>query len=264
MREFNAKLGRLELTLEWRLTLFTVLLLPFLVTLGFWQLDRAGEKRILAERHLARQALPALDLEALEAALGDQDASNSSLADRQIAFTGSFINDHYILLDNRLREGRFGYELIALVDAGSKRLPVNLGWVQGDPARRSLPEITLPSTPQLISGRVYLPLGDAYLLADQAPLEALPAVIQAFEGSEMAAALSKMLQQEVLPLQVRIDQAHPLAQRADWPVVNQSPEKHTGYAVQWFTMAAVLFIAFVLRSSNILSLIRKRPSPGQD
>ncbi len=41
-------------------------------------------------------------------------------------------------------------------------------------------------------------------------------------------------------------------------MVNVSPAKHRGYAVQWFTMAVVLLIFFFLRSSNIWQLLGGR------
>jgi cytochrome oxidase assembly protein ShyY1 len=34
----------------------------------------------------------------------------------------------------------------------------------------------------------------------------------------------------------------PAAYRLDWPVVAMGPEKHLGYAVQWFAMAATLTV----------------------
>ena len=48
----------------------------------------------------------------------------------------------------------------------------------------------------------------------------------------------------------------PGALAVDWQVVNVSPEKHGAYAVQWFTMAAVLLMFYVLRSSNMWQLLR--------
>jgi len=50
---------------------------------------------------------------------------------------------------------------------------------------------------------------------------------------------------------------------AGWPVVNVSPAKHRGYAVQWFTMAAALIVFFVFRSSNLWALLRGKTS-GDD
>ena len=47
---------QLHLDLEWRTTVFTALLLPLLIYLGFWQLQRAEEKALLATAFAERQA----------------------------------------------------------------------------------------------------------------------------------------------------------------------------------------------------------------
>jgi len=262
VRECNVKLGWLELTLEWRLTLFTLCLVPGLLGLGFWQLDRAGEKQALSDRHEARAAEPALTVTTLLASLEAADARlPADLEDRQVQFVGQFIPGKYFLLDNRLRDGRFGYEHIALVAAGPAIIPVNLGWIPGDPARMTVPEPDLPPGPHSFSGLIYLSGGRGYRLAVEDVPRELPAVIQNYDEHRYAQGLGQIEGASVLPLLVRVAQEHPLAHRADWPIVNQSPQKHTGYAVQWFTMAAVLLIAFTLRSSNLSTLLRRRPPP---
>ena len=60
---------------------------------------------------------------------------------------------------------------------------------------------------------------------------------------------------KLFPHPVRIDSGVAAALTVDWQVVNVSPEKHTGYAVQWFTMAAALFILFILRSTNLWQVL---------
>ena len=258
MREFNAKLGKLEFSFEWRLTLLTLVLIPLLVTLGFWQLERAQEKRALAERHAARMLEPPLAMADIMA--GSAADTNEQLADRRVTFIAKALPGDYLLLDNRIRNGRVGYDVIALLDASGYRVPVNLGWVPGDPTRRSLPVIELPTYPIDWYGRLYQPLGAAYLLAEQAPLVELPTVIQAYEPVEYAKQLTGLFSVPVAPFTVRINPRHPEAFQADWPIVNQSHEKHTGYAFQWFTMAAVLLLVFLLRSSNAGAVLRGRTS----
>ena len=123
-REFNAKVGFLAFSLEWRLTLFTLLLTPALITLGFWQLERAEQKRTLSEQYAFRAALPPITLgEAVQ--LSEENLAE--LRDRRIAFIGTAVAQDYLLLDNRLHNGQFGYEVIALIEAGGYRIPVNLG-----------------------------------------------------------------------------------------------------------------------------------------
>ena len=257
-REFNVKLGILVFSLEWRITLFTLLLVPALLWLGFWQLDRADEKRQLSEQFDRRIALPPLSL---SDALVSADDRLDHLRDRRIRFQGTTSSEDYLLLDNRLHRGQFGYEVITYVDTGAYRVPVNVGWLAGDPARRSFPDVALPSDPIMWTGRVYAPQERAYTLEDQRIPETLPAVIQSYEAPEYAETLSALFDKPVPDFMVRIDPSHPAALVADWPVVNQSPQKHRGYAVQWFAMAGVLVCAFVLRSSNIglLLLGRRRP-----
>jgi len=264
MREFNVQLGPLALNLEWRLTLFTLMLLPFLTTLGFWQLDRADEKAALGARYAQRIAQPPVSLTSLDQADMDNAAGRLALADRQVSFDAEFNAHAYLLLDNRQREGRVGYEVIALANTLGMVVPVNLGWVAGDPARRTLPEVQLPAGVVPIDGRIYVPTSAAYVLESADFPEALPAVVQTFDPASSASALLGLASgiqpgaARLLPLEVRIAAKSPFAFRADWPIVNQSPAKHTGYAVQWFTMAVVLLIAFVWRSSNIAQLFKRR------
>ena len=108
-----------------------------------------------------------------------------------------------------------------------------------------------------------MPQKAPFLLAEQQVPEALPAVVQAYEAAAMGSGLSGLLGAGVLPAVVRIAPEDSLALRTNWTTVNQSPEKHTGYAVQWFAMAAVLLLAFLLRSSNVWPLLvgHRHPQP---
>ena len=53
--------------------------------------------------------------------------------------------------------------------------------------------------------------------------------------------------------QLRLDRDSPGALQTGWPTVAVQPEKHTAYAVQWFTMAAVLVIMAISAMSNLTS-----------
>jgi cytochrome oxidase assembly protein ShyY1 len=62
--------------------------------------------------------------------------------------------------------------------------------------------------------------------------------------------------QRVFPYPIRIAAGEPGALAVNWLVINVSPDKHRGYAVQWFAMAVALLIFFALRSSNLWQLIK--------
>ena len=262
MRQFSAQLGPLRLDLEWRLTLFTLILFPFLMSLGFWQLSRADEKAVLAERYAERIALPPVTLPALlqgtaidlAVKTAPETAALILIADRRVRLSGQFTTGQYLLLDNRIYKGRVGFEVIAILTTPEYRVPVNLGWIPGDPSRREIPSPALPEGDIEIVGRVYVPLGEAYVLEEDTDIAQLPAVIQTFTPADLRD-LPVAGDAEFAPVEVRVAANDPMAFEAHWPIVNQSPEKHTGYAVQWFSMAAVLLLAFLLRSSNLGALI---------
>ena len=244
----------LRFDIEWRITALTALLLPLLLGLGFWQLEREEEKRALAERFEQRQMQPAVDLRGL-------DATRDDLAYRPVLMRGAYVPGQYLLQDNRIQRGRFGYEVIALFrlagDAGYAL--VNRGWIAGDPARQSLPEPAQPSGELEVRGQIYVPPDPPYLLTEQdVPVNNWPRVIQALETDTLVPALERRLDASLFPHSVRVDAGEPGALSVNWQVVNLSPETHRGYAVQWFTMAAVLLLFFVYRSSNLNQLLRYR------
>jgi cytochrome oxidase assembly protein ShyY1 len=243
---------KLRVELDWRTTLATALLLPTLLSLGFWQLDRADEKAVLIERLEARRTLPAITPQSAIRLPQDE------LADRQVVMDAHFSPSRYVLRDNRLRGGKFGYEVVAFAEVDQLAVALNLGWIQGDPARQALPNINLPVGLHTVSGRIYQPSGDAFMLGEN-PLPAqLPGVVQQLTLSTWRDELRVRLDQSIFPLEIRADEFEVVAFDATWAIVNQTPAKHQGYAVQWFTMAVALGLAFIFRSTNLWHWLRNR------
>jgi len=240
---------------EWRTTLLTVLLLPLLVALGFWQLERAEEKRQLADRNAERAALAPVTLADL-AALDDTEQ-----ADRRVRLQGHLLAEPQLLVDNQLRSGRYGHDVISLfVDAPSGRtVLLNRGWVPGDPARRSLPKIPVPRAELRLLARVYVSPGEPYVLEEER-FDGLAdrMLVQQASSPALREALIAAVDGPLFDHELRLLPDQPAGFRRDWPLVNVSPAKHQGYAVQWFTMAAALIVLFVLRSSNLATFWRRR------
>tara|TARA_B100000900_G_scaffold120777_1_gene101948 strand:- start:289 stop:1035 length:747 start_codon:yes stop_codon:yes gene_type:complete len=243
---------KLRVELDWRTTLATALLLPTLLSLGFWQLDRADEKAALIDRLEARRVLPAITPQSAIRLPDDERA------DRQVVMGARFTPNHYVLLDNRLRGGKFGYEVVAFAEVDQLAVALNLGWVRGDPSRKTLPDIALPSGVQTVSGRLYQPSGEAFMLGENQLPAQLPGVVQQLTLSAWQDELQSQLDQPIFPLEIRVDELASVAFDATWAIVNQTPAKHQGYAVQWFTMAAALGLAFIFRSTNLLRWLRHR------
>ena len=243
---------KLRVELDWRTTLATALLLPALLSLGFWQLNRAEQKAALIDRLEVRRALPAITPQSAMRLPDDERA------DRRVIMNARFTPNRFVLVDNRLRGGKFGYEVVAFAEVDQLAVALNLGWVRGDPSRKTLPDVVLPSGMQTVSGRLYQPSGDAFMLGENRLPAPLPGVVQQLTLSAWQDELQSQLDQRVFPLEVRIDEFESVAFDATWPIVNQTPVKHQGYAVQWFTMAAALGLAFIFRSTNLWRWLRHR------
>lgn len=247
--------ARLEFDFEWRITLFTLVLLPLLISLGFWQLQRAEEKALLAAAFERQQALPPAPL----AQLWDEDSSR--LAYRPVLLEGRYRPGQHFLLDNRMQQGKYGNEVLSVFELASGGLVlVNRGWLPADSSRRVLPQVADVPGELRLRGQVYVAPGEPYLLADEAIPEAWPRRLQAVEMDKIAGSLAG----ELFPYPVRIDSGEPGALAVDWQVINVSPAKHQGYALQWFSMAAVLALIYLLRSSNLWQLVRGEAGPGAD
>ena len=243
---------KLRVELDWRTTLATALLLPTLLSLGFWQLDRADEKAALIDRLEARRALPAITPQSALRLPSDERA------DRKVVMDARFTPNRFVLLDNRLRGGKFGYEVVAFAEVDQLAVALNLGWVRGDPSRQTRPDVVLPSGVQTVSGRLYQPSGDALMLGENRLPAQLPGVVQQLTLSAWQDELETLLDQPIFPLEIRVDEFESVSFDATWAVVNQTPAKHQGYAVQWFTMAAALALAFLVRSTNVWHWLRYR------
>lgn len=236
---------------EWRITLFTVVMVPLMISLGFWQLQRAEEKASLAlsfeERQQQRPA-PLVEL---------WNTPADALAFIPVRMSGTFLPDAYFLLDNQVRNGQFGYEVLGILQLSdaSGAVLVNRGWIAGDAARRSLPVVPLVTGPVDITAHVYVAPGAPYLLAEQRLDKAWPKRIQAVEMDKLVPAVAELVQGRVFPFPVRIDAGEQGALAVNWQIVNISPQKHQGYAVQWFAMATVLLAFYLLRSSNVWQFI---------
>ncbi len=248
---------KLQFQIEWRTTVFTAILLPVLVFLGFWQLQRAEEKAQLAQAYEARGQMP-------PAQFAPQLArqSESNLRYLPVRLRGTYLPDSDILLDNRIQQGRFGYEVVSpfRTFGGEDVVLVNRGWIEGDRSRQILPTIPRPEGEVIVEATVYIPPGEPYLLADQVYEGQWPLRLQAIEFDKLTPLLSDKTGATVFPHLMRIQPDQPGALSVSWQVINVSPGKHQAYAVQWFSMAVALLLLFVFASSNLWQWIRNRDS----
>lgn len=226
---------------EWKLSVFTLLLLPVLIALGFWQLDREQEKLALQSLYESRQGAVTQDLSSLNY---DDDLQYMS-----VRFKGSYDNEHSFLLDNKINAGQVGFEVLSpfYTDEG-ELLIVNRGWIAQTDYRDVLPQIARVDGEVVLQGAVYVPLGEQFMLGLEENYIGWPRIIQSLNLESMYAALNSS--NDTFPYTVRLAPFQSGVYVRNWPVISTSPEKHRGYAVQWFTMAVVLLFLYIFVSTK--------------
>jgi surfeit locus 1 family protein len=226
---------------NWKISLFTFVLLPVLISFGWWQLDREQEK-IQMQRAYENQ------LSAPEVLLDTVNPAQDTLPYLRVEATGHYDNERFFLLDNRISSGVVGYEVITPFQTeGGNTVLINRGWIAQGSRRDVLPLPPHVSGLTSMQGSIYVPGAAPFLLSTQQEVssQAWPQVIQSLDMSLIAQALGN---ESVFPYTVRLSAGAPGALRLDWPLLNMMPEKHRAYAVQWFLMAAVLLLLFIYSS----------------
>lgn len=237
----------LTLTFNGKITLLTVLVLPVLVSLGLWQLERADEKRQLQVAFFDQQRLPPVALEH-----HTREQINQLANYTRVILEGNFDNAHTWLVDNKLRRGRVGYEVVTpfrLPQGGT--VLVNRGWIPAGKRRDQLPEIPQVEHAVTLFASVYRPTDNSFLEA-QPENDTWPQVIVELDPNTA----SKTLGTDVMNMQLRLDETSAAALTTEWTFINNSPEKHTGYAVQWFAMSLALVLWFFFANTNLVAFIR--------
>ncbi|MDG0968745.1 MAG: SURF1 family protein [Porticoccaceae bacterium] len=245
---------KFEWQLNTKIIVSSLLLFPVLLALGFWQLDRAEQKRDIVNDFIANQQ--AAPLRARQLVQGRNYQYRSAI------LRGSLDGTRRIFLDNRVKYGRPGYEVLEalLIDAlgrngQQQRILVNRGWVPASLDRLQLPTIESVDVEAVFRGSLYRQLRGGYRLDD-----GIKKVTQwpSRVGWISAERSSTLFDEPFYDYQLRLDADSVGALDTGWPTVSVQPQKHTGYAVQWFAMAVVLLIMTLTANSNIVYWLKSK------
>lgn len=217
-------------------TLVTLVLLPLLAGLGFWQLQRADEKRALLDAFESGTVIQRLESPHAIRELPDLGRFQS------IEMSGRYLTERQFLLDN-MTEGGPGFHVLTpfLPTDGDEIVIVDRGWVPKTFGTGRLPDVTVPDGQRTISGRTSrLPQPGLRLGAASEDLTGWPRVVQFPTAGE----LGLLLEEEVMDTLVLLDDDQPDGYLRVWKPVEFGPERHVGYAVQWFALATTLLVIY--------------------
>jgi surfeit locus 1 family protein len=220
------------------LTLLFLAVLALLIRLGFWQLSRAEQKEQLL-------ALQALSMSQAEVDLSTLLGEVKDLRYRKTTIVGRYDQDHQYLIDNQIINGRVGYFVLTpfLLKGTGRSVLVNRGWVPLNKDRRVLPNLNIDEVENTLSGRInHFPVVGIKLEGAEIPTKNWPSVVQVVDINILSAKLGESL----LPFQVELDAMMKDGYARNWKRnISMPPEKHIGYAVQWFGLAFTLTILFI-------------------
>jgi cytochrome oxidase assembly protein ShyY1 len=232
----------------------TILVVALGISLGNWQERRAAQKTALQAQLAERSRQPPLVLTG-----GTSDVPQEF---RRVIVHGAFVPGFPLFLDNRPYQGRAGYFLVMpfKIAGADQYVLVARGWLpRAAGAVGQLPSYQTPAGLTALEGVIRLDLGRVMQLGTAPPL--VPnAMVQNVSVADVARASNLPL------LPFFIEQTGP--QRAgdtlvrDWPAPSTGVEKHKGYAFQWYALATMAILFFVItgfrREPN-----RKRDAPPE-
>lgn len=216
-------------------TLAMIAFVVLTVALGNWQRHRAADKQALAAQLAAAAMQPPVELAATEA-----DAKR--LRFRALRASGEFDAARQLFLDNKVHDGRAGYDVIApLRLGGSDRFVlVDRGWVAQGARRAELPPVPPPSGKVTVIGRANLPPQRYLELARDATAGPL---WQNLDLERIATATGLAL------LPIIVEQTDPVTPPdgllREWPPPDLGADQNRSYMLQWYSFAALAAVLWL-------------------
>jgi surfeit locus 1 family protein len=210
-------------------TLLTVAFVVLTVALGNWQRHRAAEKDALAARFAAAAQEPPIELPAR-----DDDALR--LRFRSVRASGQYDASRQILIDNKVRDGRAGFDVVTplRLAASGRYVLVDRGWIAQRASRRDLPLAPPPPGAVTVTGRVNLPPQHYLELAhDHAP----GPLWENLDVGRIARATGLDLLPVILEQTDPVDPPDRL--QRDWPPPDLGSAQNLSYMLQWYSFGAL-------------------------
>jgi len=206
------------------------------LALGQWQLGRAQHKLELAKLIEQRASEPPIHI-------GAEELAASDVEHRAVEARGHFEVRGMVLLDNRVRGGVAGYEVVMPLRLTGTEVCVlvNRGWVPGTGDRSRLPQVRTPPGEVLVRGIAVVPGRNLYELSSQA----IEGVVWQNLTIERYRTHMNYPIQPVLIRQTN-DLADGLARQ--WTTSDREINVHRSYALQWFSLSVLIALMYFFLS----------------
>ncbi len=225
--------------IRWIPLLATVIVAAIGVSLGQWQTRRGDEKQAIQAKMAARQSAPAMTLE---------NAAGIDVAGaefRHIKLRGRFVPTWVTYLENRPYNGVPGFYVLMpfkITGSAESAILIERGWAPRDANDRTrVPVVPTPADEIEIEGVIR---GDAGHLLQLGAAEA-PRPGAIMQNLDIAA-YARASQLPLAPFVVEQSGEIKDGLVRDWPAPSLGIDRHRGYAVQWYALALMAVIFFVV------------------
>lgn len=247
MQSRTIRLGPVTLRFNPLVAVCVLLSCSLFLRLGFWQLDRAAEKR---EAEQAREAR----LEADPVRPGSLSTDMPPEYTR-VSLRGEYLDSRVVFLRlYQFHQGQPGYEVLAPFRpaGGGELVLVSRGWLAptGEGSRPSIPPVE--GTQRLVA-RVHQPPADVRPgeVSDRDWPVRLPRLD--LEQAE------QLLGDPLRPYVLRLEAGQPGVLTRHWSVPDFSTRTHYVYATQWFGFVLLVLLGTIYFSTNLFSRHRSNP-----
>ncbi len=216
-----------------------VLGLAAFLGLSRWQWHRAQEKERLLASYATAENSGVRQFATLPEPLSAEDYP-------RVTASGRYVDGRGYWLDQQVLDGKVGRRAIAVFqpDGAPRRLLVDLGWVAALPGQPAPSWPALPLTEVALQG-IYAPPpgGGLRVGGDALPRQnSWPKLTVFLDLAAISADLGAPVAPRLLLLDA--DPASGFVRR--WTPAVMPPEKHRGYALQWFTFALAAVVIFIV------------------
>ena len=217
----------------WLGIVMTVIAVSVFTYLMLWQIGRAEERKTLRHEIMQRSQLP------IEALIDTESVSLANDRYRRFQVEGHFSNQHQVLLDNVVHEGRPGYEIISSFRTlQGHDLLINRGWIDAGRDRTVLPDIEV--TEETLSLTVMLDKPRS------APVVGLDVVEKGNRWNYLDVNFyRKQTGIEPPDYLLLLAADSPSAYKSRWPEIEDKSGMHIGYAIQWGVFALIALGTFL-------------------
>ena len=212
-----------------KILFFAIIFVPITISLGFWQLDRAEEKREIIANYDELLTSEPINLNIKTIYKNWQP----------ITTIGRF-KDIVIFEDNAILSGRAGFKIYHLFENGDgSYVFVHRGFIERNMVKNNLPLINTPKGKQSLEGSVLIKEDNSFV---QDIEESDARIIQEFNIERLINKFPILKDRYLHPFLFNLDIRDKKKFLAIEKPVNMAASKHIGYAIQWFGLCIALII----------------------